>query len=317
MKLPEGLRVLITGGAGFIGSHLVEKLLDLNNEVIVLDNFTYGNKISHLKGNRKLTVYRADVRDFKKVKETMKKVNIVFHMASIVGVEEAYRNPVEVLDIEAKGTANVLTAAREYGLDKVLFGSSSEVYGNYLHAMSEAGPLAPISAYAHAKIIGEEYCRAFKQEYDVDYVILRYFNVYGPRQDDRFVIPRFVKRVSQNKPLIIYGNGEQVRDFTYIEDAVNMTLLSATKENANCKTINIGTGIRTSINKLAKHILKIMRKEKKLQLTYMNYNSKRPRAIEVFNRVADISSASRTLNYKPRIKLSTGLKRYVNWYLRE
>lgn len=316
MECLKGLRIVVTGGAGFIGSHLAERLLSLGAEVTIIDNFLFGSKIEHLRGHRALSIIEGDVRDTRVVSQALNAKDIVFHLAACVGVEETQKMPFEVLEIEIQGTLNVLNSAVKSGLKKFIFGSSSEVYGDSPNPMKEEGPFSPKSTYAVAKLAGEEYCRAFYQKYGLEYTCLRYFNVYGPRQDERFVIPRFVNIASSNQSLAIYGDGKQTRDFTYIDDVVNMTLLAAVEPKAKCQAINIGTGIKTSINELDRLILKALNSKNPVKTTYIDYDEKRPRSIETFNRCADTARAIELLQYKPEVTLAPGIKKYINWYLR-
>jgi len=308
----KDLNVVITGGAGFIGSHLTEKLLLYGANVAVIDNLLHGNKIEHLKGNKNLQIYNTDIRDVQKIPRILKDKDLVFHLAAVVGVEETQASPFDVLDVEVGGTLNILTAAANNKVKRFIFGSSSEVYGDTTKPMEETAPLSPKSTYAVAKLVGEEYCKAFLQKHNMQYTILRYFNVYGPRQDERFVISRFVKRILSNEAIYIYGDGKQTRDFTYIDDAINMTLLATAKDESNCQTINIGTGVSTSINDLASLIGEIFDNKHPVKKVYVDYNNKRPREIEVFSRVADITKAKRLLQYEPNVNLRSGIKKLYN-----
>lgn len=315
MKQFQNLRVVVTGGTGFIGSHLVEKLLTLGAKVTVIDNLLHGNKLEHLGGHQNLSLYEGDVRDIGVVSKALKDKDLVFHLAAIVGVEETQIAPSEVLDVEIQGTLNVLNLAVNNGIKRVVFASSSEVYGDLVEPMKEEGPFYPKSTYAIAKLVGEEYCQAFHQKHGLDYTCLRYFNVYGPRQDERFVITRFMKRVLCHKPILIYGNGQQTRDFTYIDDSVSMTLLAGIKPEARCQAINIGTGIATAISELANLIATSMDSKVPPKLAYINYDDKRPRKIEVFSRVADITKARKLLQYEPETTLASGIRKYIDWQL--
>ena len=315
MERLGNLKVAVTGGAGFIGSHLVERLLSLGAEATVIDNFLFGSKIEHLGEHRNLSIIEGDIRDAELVSYAFRDKDIVFHLAAFVGVEETQRMPLEVLDIEIQGTLNVLKSAIKSGAKQFIFGSSSEVYGDSSEPMKEEGPLSPKSTYAAAKLIGEEYCQAFYRKYGLDYTCLRYFNVYGPRQDERFVIPRFVKRLLSNEPILIYGDGNQTRDFTYIDDVVNMTLLASVEPAARCQAINIGTGTMTTINEVASLATKAVGLINSLKPVYIDYDDKRPRQIEVFCRVGDTAKASRVLQYEPKISLPSGIKKYIDWQL--
>ncbi len=314
MERLKGLRIVVTGGAGFIGSHLAEKLLNLGAEVTIVDNFLFGSKIEHLRGHSGLSIIEGDVRDVGVLSQALPAKDIIFHLAACVGVEETQKMPFEVLDVEINGTLNVLNSAVKSGIKKFIFGSSSEVYGDSPKPMKEEGSLSPKSTYAVAKLAGEEYCRAFHQKYGLEYTCLRYFNVYGPRQDERFVIPRFVTNALSDETLAIYGDGKQTRDFTYIDDVVNMTLLAAVEPEASCQTINIGTGTSTSINELAKLILKATGSKNSAKPVYIDYDDKRPQQIEAFHRCAAISRAGALLKLTPEIKLTAGIEQYINWY---
>jgi len=251
-----------------------------------------------------------DMKNKDGVLKLVRDKDIIFHLASLVGVEGTLQTPINVLDTESKGTLNLLNAILHYDVDRFIFASSSEVYGDS-RPMKEKGPYAPTTAYGYAKLLGEIYCQAYHQECGIEYVSLRYFNIYGPRQDDRFVIPRFINRVRDDLPPIIFGNGEQTRDFTYVDDAVNMTVLSAIKEEALCEAINIGTGRSTSINELVLLIIDLFRKKDSIRPKYINYSEKRPAKKEIFNRVANISKAKKLLKYTPKIFIEEGLKKLV------
>ena len=311
----KNLKVAVTGGAGFIGSHLVEKLLALGAEVTVIDNLLHGNKLEHLKQHDNPFIYQGDIRDTGVLLEALRGKELVFHLAAVVGVEETQDTPCEVLDVEILGTINVLKLAVDAGIRRVVFASSSEVYGDSLKPMKEEAPVSPKSTYAVAKLVGEHYCQAYRQKYDLDYTCLRYFNVYGPRQDERFVISRFVNRGASREPILIYGDGEQTRDFTYIDDAVDMTLLSGIKPEARCQVINVGTGVATTINGLADLITQIMDSKSPTELIHVDYDSKRPRGIEVFSRIADNGKARQLLHYEPRTPLALGIRKYIDWNL--
>lgn len=311
----KGCGVAVTGGAGFIGSHLVERLLASGAEVAVIDNFCSGSKIEHLREHSNLVIYEGDVRDAEVMLKALKDKELVFHLAAVVGVEETQTMPAEVLDVEINGTVNVLTQAANYGIKRVVFASSSEVYGDSPNAMNEEGPVSPKSSYAVAKVAGEEYCKAFYQKYGLEHTCLRYFNVYGPRQDERFVIPRFVNRMLRHEPILIYGDGQQTRDFTYIDDTVDMTLLAGIKPETSCKVMNIGTGVMVSINEMSDMIVKALGSENRVRPIYVDYDDKRPRTIEAFTRVADITRAREWLQYEPKVSLQSGIKRYIDWCL--
>jgi UDP-glucose 4-epimerase len=307
----KGLNIAVTGGAGFIGSHITEKLLNLGAKVTVIDTFLHGNKVEHLAGHKQLSIHEADIRNSKSMSTLLKNKDMVFHLAAVVGVEETQLSPFEVLDVEIGGTINLLNASTKNNVKKFIFGSSSEVYGDSREPMNEDSRLAPKSTYAVAKLVGEEYCKAFFHKYNLHYTILRYFNVYGPRQDERFVISRFIKRALASETIFIYGDGKQTRDFTYVDDTVNVTLLASINDKTSCQAINIGTGNSTSINDLASQIMKSVN-NKTMKLQFVEYDKTRPREIEIFNRTADITKAKKMLHYDPTVNLAEGLKNLIS-----
>lgn len=315
MERFKNSKVVVTGGAGFIGSHLVQRLLDLGAEVTVIDNLLHGDKIEHLPRPENLFIYEADVRDTEILPRILRDKDIIFHLAAVLGVEEAQLNPFEVLDVEIQGTVNVLNLAVNNGIKRVIFASSSEVYGDSEDPMKEEAALSPRSTYAVAKLAGEEYCRAFCQKYGMEYAILRYFNVYGPRQDERFVISRFVTMALSNQPMLIYGDGRQGRDFTYIDDAVDMSLLAAIQPKARFQTINIGTGMMTAINEVADLITQALDKRYRVKRVHIDYDEKRSRRVEVFTRVADTTRIRELLHYEHKVSLESGIRKYVDWRL--
>jgi len=303
----NGKSIAITGGAGFIGSHLTERLLDAGAAVAVIDNFLRASKIEHLHGRKGLTVHNADVRDAAAMDRILQGTDMVYHFAAVVGVEETQLAPYEVLDVEIRGTENVLNAAVKNKTKKIIFGSSSEVYGDTKEAMHETARMAPKSTYAVTKLVGEEYCKAFKHKFGLNYTTLRFFNVYGPRQDERFVISRFIRRVKAGQPIYIYGTGEQTRDFTQVNDSVNMTILASIAVEANCRELNLGTGKSTSINELAALIFKTLGRTD-VKPVYVEYDATRPVSIEIFNRTADVTLATSLLHYSADIELEDGIR---------
>jgi nucleoside-diphosphate-sugar epimerase len=314
LKKYDNCNVLVTGGAGFIGSHLVEKLLTLGARVSVIDTMLCGDKIVHLKGNKNLSVHELDVTDAKAIAPVFKGIDMVFHLAAVVGVEETQTDPLNVLNVEVIGTSNVIALAAKHKVKKFIFASSSEVYGDSFKPMVEEGPFNHKSTYSLTKMIGEHYCRAYYQKCGLEYTILRYFNTYGPRQDDRFVFSRFVERALKQEDIFIYGDGNQTRDFTYVEDSVHLSLLAATSEKGVCQAFNVGTGKAVSINTLADIILKALALKRQVKVLYVDYDNIRSKEIEIFNRLADMHKALELLKYSPATTLERGLKEYVDWY---
>jgi UDP-glucose 4-epimerase len=310
----SGRRVLVTGGAGFIGSHMVEKLLDLGAEVKVIDTMLCGNKIDHLAGRKKLSVYKLDVLDVPSIEPLFAGIDMVFHLAAMVGVEETQDEPVTLLNVEIIGTSNVIALAAKNKVKRFIFASSSEVYGDSWVPMVEEGPFNPKSSYALTKLVGEHYCRAYYQKNGLEYTALRYFNSYGPRQDERFVLSRFVNRALAGKELFVYGDGTQTRDFTYVEDSVVMSLLAAASNAGINQILNFGTGQAVSINALADMVLTALDLKSSIKVSLVDYDRHRSREIEVFSRIANVDRAEKLLGYRPAIKLEDGLKKYIAWY---
>ena len=318
--------ILVTGSGGLIGSESVHFFCSLGFTVIGIDNNmrqvffgedgstdwnqkrlleSYGERYIH---------HNVDIRDLKKITKIIDGKDIVFHLAAIVGVEETQLSPWEVLDVEVGGTMNIINAAAHAKVKKLIFGSSSEVYGDSEAAMHEDSKLAPRSTYAAAKLIGEEYCKAAQHEFGLNFTILRYFNIYGPRQDQRFVISRFIEKIIADEIITIYGDGKQTRDFTYIDDAITMTMLAATSDISNCQILNIGTEKSTSINDLLNTITSVMNKKNSIIKNFVEYDNIRSKEIEVFNRTASIAKCKTLLNYEPLISLETGINNLIKYY---
>jgi UDP-glucose 4-epimerase len=310
----EGQRVLVTGGAGFIGSHLVEKLVGLGARVSVIDTMLCGNKIEHLEGHKNLSIHRLDVTDIQIIESLFKGQDMVFHLAAVVGVEETQDEPVNLLNVEVGGTSNVISLAARNKVRRFIFASSSEVYGDSAAPMVEEGPFNPKSTYALTKLIGEHFCQAYYQKYGLEYAALRYFNVYGPRQDERFVLSRFVSRAFKGEEIRVYGDGNQTRDFTYIDDSVRMSLLAGVIESGVNQVLNFGTGRAVSINYLADLVLDRLNLSGKVNIKHVDYDLRRTREIEVFSRLANVDKAEKLLKYRPLTELSEGLDTYIAWY---
>ena len=309
-----GQRVLVTGGAGFIGSHLVEKLLDLGARVSVIDTMLCGNKIEYLEGHKNLAIHRLDVTDIHAIEPMFEAQDIVFHLAAVVGVEETQDEPVNLLNVEVLGTSNVISLAARNKVKRFIFASSSEVYGDSIAPMVEEGPFNPKSTYALTKLMGEHFCQAYYQKYGLEYAALRYFNVYGPRQDDRFVLSRFVIRALNGEEIRVYGDGNQTRDFTYVDDSASMSLLTGVTDGGVNQVLNFGTGKAVSINYLADLVLNRLNLSGRVNIRHVDYDHRRTREIEVFSRLSNVDKAEKLLKYRPLTALSDGLDKYISWY---
>jgi len=309
------LNILVTGGAGFIGSHLCEKLLKEGNYVVCLDNYSTGSKnnILHLLENQNFKEIKCDILEREILKKILNEesIELIFHEAAFVGVLRTLEDPKKVFDVNIKGTEHVFEAAISTGCKKVVYASSSEVYGEPMKIPEkENDPKNVKLPYSIAKLAGEKLSDYYYRKHGLKTTSLRYFNVYGPRQDSTpygFAVAIFIKRVLQNKPPIIFGNGSATRDFTYIEDNINATLAAGKKDSANGEVINIGTGQETKIIDLANMIITLC--EKKLEPKFEN-----ERLHEIKHRVADISMMKKILGYTPKYKIEEGLKLTINWY---
>jgi len=311
-------KVLVTGGAGFIGSHLVDKLLEKNCEVTILDNFDTG-KMENLAvhaNNKDFKIVKGDIRDINLVKRTLRDIDVVFHEAAIASVTLSVQNPLTTNDVNVTGTLNVLKASVEAGVKRFIFASSAAVYGDAASpAKKEDMPLNPTSPYGASKLAAEGYAKAFYKAYGLETVSLRYFNVYGPRQ--RFdinsayggAITIFINRLLKNMPPIINGDGEQTRDFVYIEDIVNANMLALESMDASGQVFNIGTGTSISVNQTAA-ILKVALKKENIENVHAP-----PRLTDIKHGYADISKAQKILGYMSHYSIQEGLFNLVKWYL--
>lgn len=307
------LKVLVTGGAGFVGSHLVDELLKMGNQVIVYDNFDpfYASKEQNVEqhsGDSNFALQKADILDYGTLSSAMRNVHVVFHEAAQPGIRYSIQNPRKVHEVNVTGTLNVLKAALANQVKKVIYASSSSVYGfpKYL-PFDEKHPTTPNSPYAASKLAAEKYCLVFHEVYGLNVIVLRYFSVYGPRQRPDQVIRIFVSNALMGRPITIYGDGNQTRDFTYIDDVVNATIRAA-EVKADGTLINIGHGKRTSINKLFETIIKLAGKEE------MNPTYKKNYAGDFPHTLADITLARRILQYRPTVDLDKGLRNFIDWH---
>jgi len=303
------LNVLVTGGAGFIGSWTVELLVKKGYYVVVLDNFLTGSveNIAHLISRVKIV--RGDIRNYVLLDEIVKHYSIdsIIHLAALVSIEEATEKPAEAIYINVNGTHNVLEVARKYDLERIVYASSAAVYGDpkYL-PIDEDHPLNPKNVYGATKLGGEALVNAYHENYGLSTISLRYFNVYGPRMEPgpyAGVILKFIERIKQGKPPIIYGDGTQTRDFIYVEDVARANL--AALETKSTGPYNIGTGIETSINQLAKTIAELMGRPD-LKPIYTQ-----PRPGDIKHSVAKIEKAKKELGWIPSIELISGLRKTI------
>lgn len=297
-------RILVTGGAGFIGSHLVQTLLNLNWKVTVLDNCTIGNKLDS-KTMERINFIDGDVRDLETVYKAAHNCEAIIHLAAIVGVDEVIKRKLDTIDTETIGTVNIVNAAKKYNVKKLIYSSSSAVYKNVVGKVSqETDPLDLVSAYAVAKRLNEQYLEALTLETGISTNCVRFFNVYGGSQDQRMVVPRFINQAVRNQPLKIFGKGQQTRDFTHVNDVVKSisVLLYKTSINGN---FNISTGHETTILELAKLVKKVTKSDAKIEL--LDFPDDRI-PFKVMRRVGSTQKLFQSIRMKPEILLQEGLQ---------
>ncbi len=299
-------RVLVTGGAGFIGSSLVRALLRRGDSVRVMDNFSTGMR-RNLEGlSDEIEVVEGELRSYERVHNAVRGVDVVFHQGALPSVPRSVQDPLTTSAVNVEGTLNVLLAARDESVERVVFASSSSVYGSSgtLPRVESQAP-DPISPYAVAKLAAERYCVSFYRVYGLETVTLRYFNVFGPRQDPSSqysaVVPRFIAAIAEGRPVQIYGDGEQSRDFTFVDNVVEANLLASERKGVAGCVLNIATGRSASVNDLADAIGHAL--EREVRKEYLT-----ERAGDVRDSWADISSAEHLLGWQPSISLEDGLR---------
>ena len=304
------MKILITGGAGFIGSNLVERLIK-GNEVIVLDNLSTGKEenIKEFLGNKNFKFINGSITDLNLLRKMTCDVDYILHHAAIVSVTESIKNPILTNEVNINGTLNVLTAAKENQIKKLAFASSCAVYGDSpkLPKTENMNPNSK-SPYAVTKLTGEYYCNVFKNIYDLETLSLRYFNCYGPKQSRESeyaaVIPKFIFAALNDKPIMIYGDGRQTRDFVYVKDVVNANLSISKKGEG---IYNIGSGGKVTINELADKIIELTKSKSEII-------HKKQRKGDIKHSLADISKAKKEIGYEPKYNLEQGLNETIRWF---
>ena len=303
---------LVTGGAGFIGSHLVEALLARGDRVRVLDDFSTGSwdNLESVRG--RVEVIEGDIADPSAVRAAVRGAEVVFHQAALASVPRSVANPLATHRVCVDGTLQVLLAARDAKVRRVVYAASSSAYGNAARLPKrEADPTAPLSPYAVAKLAGEQYCAAFSEVYGIETVRLRYFNVFGPRQtpDSPYaaVIPLFIRALTSGQSPTVHGDGEQSRDFTYVADVVQANLLAASAPGVSGRVYNVACGRRTSLLELAALLNGLLRT--RIALTHTA-----PRVGDVKHSLADIERAREELGYRPTTDMMEGLRRCLGWW---
>jgi UDP-glucose 4-epimerase len=309
-------KMAVTGGAGFIGSNLSEFLLHQGHSLVVIDNFSSGKERNlwgwSEKVRGRLQILRMDINETERLKSAFQGVQYVFHQAAIPSVPRSIADPQATNLANISGTLSVLVAARAAQVKRVVAASSSSIYGDDPDLpKTESRTGRVLSPYALTKVVCEEYCRLFHQLYGLETVCLRYFNVFGPRQDPESeyaaVVPRFTTRLLADLPPIIFGDGEQTRDFTYVSNVVDANWLAATHPRAAGEAFNVGCGSRTSLNQLAHEMSGILGTSCK-----PSYEPARPG--DVKHSLADVGKARRLLDYTPSVSLREGLVKVIEWY---
>ncbi|MGG4142266.1 SDR family NAD(P)-dependent oxidoreductase [Paenibacillus algorifonticola] len=316
------MKVIVTGGAGFIGSHLVERLLEAGHTVWTLDDFSTGRPefLSHLQANKRHTLIQGSVTDRRTLKKLMDRADVVFHLAAVLGVKNTVENPLKVIEGSIDGTRNVLELAYPRHT-KVIFSSTSEIYGKNVvlpfHEMSDryyGAPSVHRWCYATAKSLDEHMCFAYAAK-GLPVTVLRYFNAYGPRQTNSQyggVVARFIKAALKGEPLEVYGDGAQTRCFTYVDDTV-MGTLAAIRGEANGLAFNIGSNLSITILELAQLIIKLS--DSKSPILFKSYaEAYGPGYEDMPAREPDLNRSESLLGYKPSVNLEEGLYKTIEWY---
>jgi UDP-glucose 4-epimerase len=300
------MKIIVTGGAGFVGSHLVELLISKNHFPIIVDNLNSGN-YSYIKkfvDSGKAEFHKIDILDFKKL-TSLSKADAVIHLAAIASVVESIDNPSFVNDVNVNGTLNVLEFCRKKNIKKIVFMSSAAIFGNYEKKITESTIAIPTTVYGSTKLTGEQYCKIYSELFGVNAVILRPFNIYGLRQNDNYagVITKFLTKLKQNKSPVIFGNGKQTRDFIHVTDIVK-AILKSLSYKTKFDVFNLATSKSTSINQLASMFLK----NSNIKLKPIH---KKAIPGVVIHNSTQINKIKKILKFEPKIKLEDGIKQLI------
>jgi UDP-glucose 4-epimerase len=309
------MKALVTGGGGFIGSNIVRALLARGDDVRVLDNFSTGSRANLAGLEHDVQLVEGDLRSYERVHAAVRGAEVVFHQGALPSVPRSVQDPLTTTAVNVEGTLNVLLAARDEGVRRIVNASSSSVYGDTgtLPRVETQAP-DPISPYAVAKLAAERFCTSFSRVYGMEIVSLRYFNVFGPRQDPTSqyaaVVPRFIRAIATGEPVTIYGDGEQSRDFTFVDNVVGANLLAADASDVGGEILNVATGGSVTVNALADDIGAMLGSavEKRYEPA---------READVRASWADIGEAHRLLDYEPSVDFASGLQRTADYLLEE
>jgi Nucleoside-diphosphate-sugar epimerases len=316
------MKILITGGAGFIGSNLCETLLERGNTVVCLDNFSTGKRenIEHLLSNEKFTLIEGDIRDLETCRKAVENVEYVLHEAALGSVPRSIKDPITTNEVNISGFLNMLIASRDVGIKRFIYAASSSTYGDSQSLPKVENVIGkPLSPYAITKYVNELYADVFAKTYGMECIGLRYFNVFGKRQDPEgtyaAVIPLFIKKLINHEPPVINGDGEYSRDFTYIKNVIQMNLLalSTTNKEAVNQVYNTAYGKRTTLNQLVSYLKEYLEKYdpeiQDIQEDHCPY-----RQGDIPHSLASIDKAKQLLGYNPQYSLKEGIKEAINWY---
>ena len=307
------MKVLVTGGGGFIGSNLVRALVERGDDVRVLDNFSTGNRTNLAELANDVEVVEGELRSYERVHAATRGVEVVFHQGALPSVPRSVQDPLTTSAVNVEGTLNVLLAARDEGVRRVVCASSSSVYGNSgtLPRLETANP-DPISPYGVSKLAAERYCVSFSRVYPLETVALRYFNVFGPNQDPTSqyaaVVPRFITGIADGHSVAVYGDGEQRRDFTYVDNVVEANVAAAHTEGVSGAVLNVATGRPTTVNELAETIGSLLGRS-------VERDEQPERTGDVRDSWADVTRARELLGWEPRIGLEEGLRLAAEFFL--
>ena len=306
------MRYLVTGGAGFIGSNTVDELVRRGHTVTVLDDFSAGREENLKQCAGKIQVIRGSINDLPTVQKACEGADYVIHLAALTSVPRSVKDPLETNHVNIDGTLNVLVAARDAKVRRLVYAASCSAYGDTpVQPQRESMSPNPISPYGVTKLVGETYAKVFHQCYGLETVCLRYFNVFGPRQDPTSaysgVLSKFITTLLANGQPVIFGDGEQSRDFIFIENIVQANLLACEAQNCAGRVFNVGTGHKHTLNETLRLLDKISGKK-----TPAKYEP--PRAGDILHSQADITEAKKSLGYDPKINFEEGLRRTWDWY---
>jgi NAD dependent epimerase/dehydratase len=310
-------KILVTGADGFIGSHLIEKLLNLGSEVkafVLYNSFNQWGWLDSLPREivNNIEVFQGDIRDPFGVKDSMKGCDVVFHLASLIAIPYSYHSPHSYVDTNVTGTLNVVQAAKDLGVSKVIHTSTSETYGTAQYVpIDEGHPLQSQSPYSASKIGADQIAMSYYYSFNIPVSIIRPFNTYGPRQSARAIIPSVIIQILNGKKVIELGNMQPTRDFNYVHDTIQGFIMVAESDVSIGEVINIGAGFEISVGELVQKITDIMDSDIEI---VSDEGRKRPAKSEVFRLFADISKATKLLNYSPKYDFDRGLEITIDWF---